>query len=61
MCVSPCKSCKKRFPNCHSTCQEYIDWSQEQRAATKALQKRNFEEMPNSFFNRKMRVRVYGF
>lgn len=22
----PCKECKKRHPNCHSTCEEYMQW-----------------------------------
>ena len=25
----PCKDCKKRFPYCHPTCRDYLDWKNE--------------------------------
>ena len=38
---SPCKECKKRQVGCHSTCQDYIQWIDEnhQKAKEEKLEK----------------------
>lgn len=39
----PCKNCKKRVLHCHSTCSEYIAFSNERRNIQKQKQKEALE------------------
>ena len=33
---APCKDCDKHTATCHSTCKDYIDWSEERKKMLEA-------------------------
>lgn len=51
--VSPCKGCEDRvpYPNCHSTCERYIEWNKRHLEEKEAKSKKESEERTFTSYN----------
>lgn len=53
MSASPCKGCEDRvpYPNCHMTCERYIEWNKRHLEKKEAIRKKELEERDITTYN----------
>lgn len=60
MSASPCKGCEDRvpYPNCHSTCERFIEWNKRHIEKKDAIRKKESEERDITAYNIETSIRL---
>lgn len=58
--ISPCKGCEDRvpYPNCHMTCERFIEWNKRHLEEKEAKSKKELEERIFTSYNVETSIRL---